>query len=173
MSFDIFYHTCNPSTGRADRRNPFTGTIESMPVDAGQSAAERAAVLDLLRSAGASGPDKSGYFGLDLPDGGSAEVHGPGPEVLGPGSGWVVAVRSLTPGVAEILWGIGRAGNLAILPAMADSLVIVATEAQHERVRDRWPEAVVAGSAAELGRLLRGGFASWEAYRDRGCDQPD
>jgi hypothetical protein len=49
---------------------------------------------------------------------------------------------------------------------MEEEVVAVASEDQLQRVRGRWPNAVIVPSADALGRLLSGGFAAWQAYRD-------
>ena len=51
-------------------------------------------------------------------------------------------------------------------PLMEEEVVAVASEDQLQRVRGRWPNAVIVPSADALGRLLSGGFAAWQAYRD-------
>ena len=167
MSFDIYYQTCNLGTGTARRKNPFTGAIESVPIDDGLSVSERAAVETLLRSSGATGPDQFGCYVLDLPDGGSAEVFARGLGGAEPFDGLMVAARSLTLGLASFLWELCRAGNMVAMPVMEEEVAAVASEAQRARVQSRWPEAVVVGSASEFSHLLNGGFAAWQSYRDQ------
>ena len=120
MSFDIYYQTCNLGTGTARRKNPFTGEVESVTVDDGLSTSKRAAVGTLLRSSGATGPDRFGCYVLDLPDGGSAEVFARGLDGAKSFDGFMIAARSLTPGLASFLWELCRAGKMA---AMLYSLV--------------------------------------------------
>jgi hypothetical protein len=167
MSFDIHYHTCNLGTRTAKRKDPFTGKTQAVPVDDGLSDAERAAVLSLLRSAGAATPDDFGCYSVELPDGGSAEVFAS--EVGGSEQcdGLMVSLRGLTPMLVEFLLELCRAGNMAAMPVMEDEVVAVASESQLRQVRGRWPNAVVVGSPDAFGRLLSGGLAAWQAYRDQ------
>jgi hypothetical protein len=58
-------------------------------------------------------------------------------------------------------------GNMAATPIMEDEVIVVVSEEQRVRVQGRWPAAVVVGSPEELGRLLSGGLAAWQAYRDQ------
>jgi hypothetical protein len=171
MSFDILYHTCNLGTRTEERKNPLTGQVQSVPVDNGLSDAERAAVLSLLKSAGAAAADKFGCYAVELSDGGSAEVYSSGlggPEQC---DGFMVSLRGLTPRLTQFLWELCRAGNMVAIPVMEDEVVVVTTEDQLNRVRARWPKAVVVGSPEEFGRLLGGGLAAWQAYRDQVCGE--
>jgi hypothetical protein len=167
MSFDIHYHTCNFGTRTAQRKNPLTGQLQTVPVDDGLTAEERSAVADLLHSSGASGPDEFGCYVLELSDGGSAEVFASGLDGPQPCEGLMVSLRSMTPGLVRFLWELCRAGNMAATPVMEDEVVVVASEGQRRRVLERWPQVVVVGSSEGFGRLLSGGLAAWQAYRDQ------
>ena len=167
MSFDIHYHTCNLGTRTAERKNPFTGEMLSVPVDDGLSDAERAAVLDLLRAAGANAPDEFGCYIVKTPDGGSAEVFAAGlggPEQC---DGFMVAMRGLTPELVGLLWKLCRDGNMSAMPVMEDEVVVVASETQVQRVQAPWPAVVAVSSPEELAHLLSDGVAAWQAYRDQ------
>ena len=167
MSFDIHYHTCNLGTRKAKRKNPFTGKMQSMPVDDGLTDAERAAVRKLLKSGGAAKPDEFGCYAVEFKDGGSAEVFAS--ELAGSEQcdGLMVSLHGLTPAVVRFLFELCRAGNMSATPIMEDEVVVVVSEAQRLRVQGRWPEAIVAGSPEELSRLLSGGVTAWQAYRDQ------
>jgi hypothetical protein len=167
VSFDIHYHTCNLGTRTAKRKDPFTGKLQSVPVDDGLTDAERAAVRKLLKAAGAAKPDEFGCYVVEFKDGGSAEVFAS--ELAGPEQcdGLMVSLHGLTPQVVAFLWELCRAGGMASTPVMEDEVVVVASAEQLQRVKGRWPAAVVVGSPEELGRLLNGGVAAWQAYRDR------
>ncbi|MBN9517118.1 hypothetical protein J0H58_01145 [bacterium] len=167
MSFDIHYHTCNLGTRTTRQRNPFTGEVQSVPVGDGLSDAERATVRDMLRAAGADAPDEFGCYAVEVPDGGAAEVFASGLVGPEPCDGFMVSLRGMTPGMARLLWELCRDGNMAATPVMEDEVVVVASEAQLRRVQARWPGAVVVGSPDELGRLLDGGIAAWQAYRNQ------
>jgi hypothetical protein len=167
MSFDIYYFSCSPTTHREDRRNPFTGKVESMEVDDGLTAAERSAVRELLRRRNAVGPDDHGYYVLRFADGGSADFS---TDLDGPGAcdGGLIEIRGpLSPQLVQFLFDLGRVGNMVTVPVMEGSVPLVASEEQRQRVQARWPESVVVGSAEELRALLSGGFAAWQAYRDQ------
>ena len=167
MSFDIHYQTCNLGTRTAKRKNPFTGKMQSVPVDDGLTDAERAAVRKVLKSAGAAKPDEFGCYAVEFKDGGSAEVFAS--ELAGAEQcdGLMVSLHGLTPEVVRFLWELCHVGGMAATPVMEDGVVIVASAEQLQRVKSRWPAAVVIGSPEGLGRLLDGGVAGWEAYRDQ------
>jgi hypothetical protein len=167
LSFDIHYHTCNLGTRMAKRRNPLTGKMQSVPVDDGLTDTEWACVPRLLRSAGAAASDEFGCYAVAFPDGGSAEVFAS--ELAGPGpcNGLMVSLHGLTPGLIGFLWELCRSGNMAVAPIMEDEVVVVATKEQFRRVQSRWPDAVVVGSPDEFARLLSGGIAAWQAYREQ------
>jgi hypothetical protein len=141
--------------------------MQSVPVDDGRTDAERAAVRNLLRSAGAAAPDEFGCYAVQFEDGGSAEVFASelgGPEQC---DGLVVSLHRPTPAVIGFVYELCRAGNMSATPVMEDEVVVVASEGQRRRVQCRWPAAVVVGSPDGLGRLLGGGVAAWHAYRDQ------
>ncbi|QDT73652.1 hypothetical protein [Lacipirellula limnantheis] len=167
MSFDIHCHTCNLGTRTAKRKNPFTGNMQSVPVDDGLTDAERAAVRELLKSAGAAKPDDFGSYAVEFKDGGSAEVFA---SELGSSEqcdGLMASVHGVTPELVKFLWDLCRAGNMSATPIMEDEVVVVVCEEQRARVQGRWPSAVVIGSPDELSRLISGGVAAWQAYRDQ------
>src|SRR5437764_10670755 len=167
MSFDIHYHTCNLGTRTAKRKNPFTGKMQSVPVDDGLTEAERAAVRKLLKSAGAAKPDEFGCYAVEFKDGGSAEVFA---SELGGSEqcdGLMVSLHGLTPGVVRFLWELCRAGGMAATPVMEEEVVVVASPEQLQRVKGRSPAAVVVGSAAWLGRWLNRTGAAGQACSGR------
>lgn len=167
MSFDIFYHTCNLGSRTTRRKSPFTGKVQSVPVDDGLTDAERAAVRHLLRSAAAT-PDELGCYAIQMPDGGYAEVFTSNRlEASERCEGLMVSLSGLTPKLAEFLWALCRDGNMAAIPVMEEEVVVVTNDSQRQRVQGRWPEVVVVSSPDELGRLLDGGVAAWQAYRDQ------
>jgi hypothetical protein len=169
MSFDIYYFSCSTITHRENRLNPFTGTTEVTEVDDGLTAAERAAVRELLRRRNAGGPDEHGYYALRFADGGSADIS---IDLGGPGtcdSAMVVVRSPWSPQLVHFLFELGQVGNMVMVPVMEGSVPLVASEEQRQRVQARWPEAVVVRSAEELRAFLSGGLAVWQAYRDQVC----
>ncbi|MEZ6140914.1 MAG: hypothetical protein R3B84_10115 [Zavarzinella sp.] len=167
MSFDIHFQTCNLGTRTTKRKNPFTGKMQSVPMDDGLTDSERVAVRKLLKSAGAATPDEFGCYAVEFKDGGSAEVFAS--ELTGTEQcdGLMVSLQGLTPEVVKFLWELCHVGGMAATPVMEDAVVVVASPEQFQRVKSRWPSAVVVGSPEELGRLLSGGFAGWESHRDQ------
>ena len=165
MSFDIHYRTCNLGTRTVERENPFTGDMQTVPVDHGMSTTGRAAVRKLLASAGASKPDKYGRYTVKFSDGGTAEVFAD--ELEGPEQcdGLMVSLRGMTEQTVGFLWELCREGNMAAIPVMEEDILVVVSEKQRQRVQGRWPDAVAVGSPKELDRLLKGGLAAWQAYR--------
>jgi hypothetical protein len=113
VSFDIHYHTCNLGTQTAKRKNPFTGKVQTVPVDDGLTDAERAAVPKLLKSAGTAKPDEFGCYAVEFKDGGSADVFAS--ELAGSErcDGLMVSLHGLTPGVVGLVWELCRAGGMA------------------------------------------------------------
>ena len=110
-------------TRTAKRKNPFTGKMQSVPVDDGLTDAERAAVRKLLKSAGASKPDEFGCYAVEFKDGGSAEVFA---SELGGSEqcdGLMVSLQGITSGLVKFLWELCRAGNMAATPIMEDEVV--------------------------------------------------
>lgn len=167
MSFDIHYHTCNLGTRTEQRKNPFTRAVQTVAIDNGLSATERANVLKLLQESGAVGPDEFGSYVLDLSDGGSAEVFAKELEGEGSFDGCMVAIRSLTPKLISLLWELCHAGNMVAMPVMENAVSVVSDEQQRRQIQARWPDAVVVPSPEDFGRLLRGGFDAWRSYRDQ------
>jgi hypothetical protein len=69
--------------------------------------------------------------------------------------------------LVEFLWELCRAGNMVAIPVMEGEVAAVTSEDQLRRVQGRWPQVVVVGSPPAFGRLLSGGLADWQAYRDQ------
>ena len=133
MSFDILYHTRNLGTRTAKRKNPFTGKMQSVPVDDGLTDTERADVRKLPRSAAAANPDEFGCYAVEFKDGGSAEVFAS--ELAGTEQcdGLMVSLHGLTLAVVGFLYELCRAGNMAATPIMEEEVVVVASEEQLAR----------------------------------------
>jgi hypothetical protein len=167
MSFDILFQTCNFGTQFEERKNPFTGQLISVAIDDGLTAAEKTAMLKLLRFVKASGPDDFGCYSLDLADGGSAELFAEkltGEEKC---DGCMVAVRSFSPQLVQLLFDLAREGNMVLMPVMDGMAPLAVSEQQCRRVQTRWPEAGTVSSVAELQALLSQGFRAWLSYRDQ------
>jgi hypothetical protein len=155
MSLDIHYHTCNFGT-RVAKRNPFTGKMQSFSAADTLTAAERKAVLNLLKKAGAARPDKLGDYVVSLPDGGSADVRPFEEEDPHSWAGLLVSLRALSPGMARLLWDLCQVGNMAAIPVLKDGrdIVLVASEEHRRQASARWSSPTVVDSPDEFRRLL-------------------
>jgi hypothetical protein len=167
MSFEIYYLTCYPGTRTEQRTNPFTGQVQAVPVD-DLTDTERPAVLQLLRSHGAFGPNEFRHYGLRLSDGGSVTVEADDLNGAGRCDCLLVSLDALTTDVLRFLWELCQVANLAAFPVKEEQVVIVASEDQRQRIAGRWGQAVAAASPEEFGILLREGIAAWQAYRRNG-----
>jgi hypothetical protein len=161
MSFDLFYQPCRSGTEPVERKNPFTGEIQtSLPVEP-LSAGDVRAVRRVLAGVGACGPDEFGCFVVELGDGGGAEVF-----ASDLATGCSVALGGLTPSLWQFLYELLTAAHWVLLPAMEGSLAIVSSPGLASGFADSFPE-VVCGSPEELGAILSGGYGVWKSFRDR------
>jgi hypothetical protein len=161
MSFDLFFQPCRSGNEPVERRNPFTGEIQtSLPVEP-LSAENVRAIRAVLAGVGACGLDEFGCFVVELGDGGVAEVF-----ASDLATGCMVAIRDLTPDLLRFLHDLLIAAEWVLLPAMEGNPAIVKSPGLASRFADSLPE-VVCGSPEELGEILSGGFEAWRRYRDR------
>ena len=161
MSFDLFYMPCRFGTEPVERKNPFTGEIQSsLPVEP-LSAEDVRAVRGALVGAGARGPDEFGCFVVELGDGGTAEVFG---DDLS--TGLMVALRGLTPDLLRFLYDLLGAADWVLLPTMEGNPAIVTSPGLASGFADRFPE-VFCGSPEEVGVILSEGVQAWRRYRDQ------
>jgi hypothetical protein len=152
MSFDLFYQPCRSGTEPVERRNPFTGEIQtSLPVEP-LSAEDLQAIQAVLAGVGARGPDEFGCFVVELGDCGGAEVF-----ASDLASGCTVALRGLTPDMLRFLYDLLAAAHWVLLPAMEGNPAIVTSPNLASGFADSFPE-VVCGSPDELGEILSGGY---------------
>jgi hypothetical protein len=165
MSFDIFFQPCRYGGTTVEKKNPFTGQVQSSLVDEPLNAAESTAVRNVLSQAGVHGPDEYGCYRVDLEDGGNAEVFASNLEW-----GCSVAARSMTPSLCQFLYRLLKAGNWVMLPVMEEAMAITTSPGSLKRIPDDFPKVVVCNSIEELTVLLADGFGAWEKYRDQLVD---
>ena len=137
---------------------------------AGPTEAANALVLQVLHARQHSGPDQFGFYEVVFSDGASVEFSAKGLESDSPFSGCAFFVRSFSDQLVEFIFAIAQAGRMAILPVMAEGLVV----SVHEDILHRIPPAVLEDlklvevrSAVELKALLVGGFDDWSKFRDQ------
>jgi hypothetical protein len=161
MSFDLFYQPCRSGTESVERKNPFTGQIQtSLPVEP-LSAEDVRAIQAVSAGVSARGPDEFGCFVVELGDGGGAEVFASDLE-----TGCMVALRELTPDLLRFLYDLLAAANWVLLPAMEGNPAIVKSPGLACGFAENFPE-VVCSSPDELEEILSSGFDAWRSYRDR------
>jgi hypothetical protein len=161
MSFDIFFVRLRFEAETVERKNPFTGEVMKARPEQPLTPEELEAVQEVLAEFGAREPDRHGWYVPDFGDGGVAEVVGSDLS-----TGCQVAIRRLTPETVRFLFGMLRAADWAMFPAMEGNPAIVSSPGGAGAAAGSFPE-VVCGSAEELGALLSGGYGAWERYRDR------
>ena len=147
MSFDLFYMPSRFGTEPVERKNPFTGEVQtSLPV-VPLSAEDVRAVHGVLAGAGARGPDEFGCFVVELGDGGGAEVFASDLE-----TGCMVALRGLTPDLLRFLYDLLGAAEWVLLPAMEGNPAIVTSPGLASGIRRQLP-----GGRLRLARGVGGG----------------
>ena len=166
MSFDIFFQTCHLSDKTEEAVNPFTGEVMRKPVGECITDEERAALKEILSSAGAPTPDEHGCYVPRFADGSAAEVYFGGLEDDPEFSGGMIALRRSSIELTRFMYSLADSGKFVILPAMEGDFVIVTSTANADRVASRWPNAKIINSPDELHVILTKGFDGWKQYRD-------
>ena len=167
MSFDIHYHTCNLGEKKKKVTNPFTRQTMDVFADDGLTADECAAVSKLLANAKAKGPDQLGCWVVKFRDGGGAEVFLDNLDGSGTCEGCMVSISGITPNLVNFIYDLARVGNMVMTPVTEESVSVVTSAEQQKKIKARWPDAVVVGSADGLLVLLDKGVGAWQKYRDR------
>ena len=162
MSFDIFFQSCRYADKPVEKKNPFTGKVETVLPSEPLTAAEVAAVQGILKQANARGPDEHDCYVVDLADGGRAEVF-----AKNLSKSCMVALRGMTPHLLQFLYDLLKAGNWVMIPAMEDAAAITTSPERLKGVPEDFPKIVVCNSATELGVLLSKGVQAWQEYRDQ------
>jgi hypothetical protein len=162
MGFDIFFMRSRSRDEAVEKKNPFTGEVMSVRPPEPLTDSELQAVREVLRGAGAPEPDEVGHSLVEFKDGGDAEVHADRLE-----EGCSVTLRSgLSPDCLRFLFGLLRAAEWVMLPAMEGNPAIVSSPGLAREFAGSFPETVC-GSPEELGAILSGGYEAWEKYRDQ------
>lgn len=171
MSFDIYFHTCRLGKRVRKMVNPFTKELMFAPIDRGLCASERKAVSKLLAEVNAIGPDPDGYYNLTFSDGGTASVGIDSLEEKHPCIAFVVEIQMMTDELVAFLYKLAQCGNMSIMPIMQDTVTVLTSSPKDQLVRERWPDAVVLDSSAQLKKLLRKGYKTWTRYRDQVAEE--
>jgi hypothetical protein len=162
MSFDVLYMPCRFGSAKIERKNEYTGKIESVLPNDTLTAAEFKAVRDVLNGATIHGPDEFGCHVVRAKDGGETEVFARNLDQK-----CMVALRGISPGLLEFLFDLLRAGNWCMIPPTEENFAIVSSLAAVRSVPDDFPKIVICNSAEELGSLLSGDLSAWKKYRDQ------
>lgn len=136
---------------------------------------DRRAVREVLATTSFRGPDEFGFYRVAFPDGVEVEVSADGLESEEPFTGCVFHIRGIGDPLIRFMFDVARAGDMVLMPAMEDGVLVLVSEAQRTAVpADIWESLrpVLVGSPSELGALLTGGFDGWSAYRDKALRQP-
>jgi hypothetical protein len=162
MSFDLHFQPCRFDGTTEKRFNPFTKQIQDVPRNAPLSAAEASAVLDVLKRAGAEGPDEHGCHVVKLADGAQVEIFAE--DVA---SGCMVAIRGagVTPLLAKLLFDVMVAGSWVLLGE--EDVVLAPSHDCMQGTPKGFGQVVVATSPDDIGAVLSGGYDVWRKYRAR------
>jgi hypothetical protein len=167
MTFNIHFHTCHLSKRVRKGINPFTKEPVLFPIDRGLNASERKAVRSLLAEVNAIGPNPDGYYKVTFADGGIANACIGSLDGKHPSIAFYVEVEVMTDELVAVLYKLAQSGNMAIIPDMQDAVPLLTSPAMDQLMRDRWPDALVIDSPAQLEKLLRKGYEEWVRYRDQ------
>lgn len=136
----------------------------------GESAdAPRATVRNVLAREKYQGPDDFGFYLVTFSDGTEVEFSAGGLDSDKPFCGCAFHIRGFSGELAKFIFDVATAGDMVILPAMEDRLVILANKDQEHHLQPDIREdfkPVVVENGDELRALLSGGFRGWEAYRN-------
>src|SRR5262249_47327201 len=139
------FQPCRFSGLPVEKKNPFTGEVQSVTPDEPLRAAELKAVRRVLKRARAHGPDEHGRYVVELGDGGVAEVFG-----ADLGAGCMVALRGLTPDLSQFLYDLLKAGNWVMLPVTEDAVAVTTSPGRMKGIPEDFPRVVVCNAAGEL-----------------------
>jgi hypothetical protein len=166
MSFDILFQTCNLGTKKKSVTNPFTREKMMTYDDPGLTKQEKAAVMKLLKSAKAKGPDESGAYQVEFADGGEADLLAEG-LAGGKMDGCSAQTHVLTDQVAQFLFRLCDVGGMMITPVMEKGGTFVTTAERLSRVKGRYPDVRVVETQGEFRQVLTKGFGAFQKYRKK------
>jgi hypothetical protein len=136
--------------------------------DGESASANRAGVVDVLARIGVP-PNADGWYLLRAPDGGEVEMSARGLDGSEEFESVGFFLRDLTPGLAELIFDIAKAGEMIIYAAMEGQRFILTALEQKGHVPEvpDWPEPILCTSGQQLAALLSGGYDVWIRYRDQ------
>lgn len=153
-AYSFILYSCRLGDRVRKGENPFTGESIEFPIDDGLNAADRAAVGRVFAKHGVKGPEPEGEgYVLKLSDNGSIRFRGGDLDDADdqglPSLATEVVVEQLSDEVLNFLLEVARQGNLAFMSPTGDCVRLVQPSAD-PRVKKRWPDAAVIGTAGEL-----------------------
>ena len=169
MSFDLILQTSHLSDKTEKATNPFTGEVYDKPVGETLTDEERRSVAAILTQCGGE-EDEFGCRVLDIGDGSSIEAYFEG--LLGEEDFecGMLALRSISPPVAKLLFDIMHHGSLVLQAPIAEPMVLATSQEICSSVRARWPEVEPVADPHQLYKKLKPGFSEWASYRDRALE---
>jgi len=164
MSFDIFYIPCRFDDKETTFTSPSTGETKSRRKCQPLTATELQAVKTLLKKVNARESEDGGFYGIEFPDGGHAQVFGMDQ------TGCMVALHGITPDILAFLLDLVRVGNMWMRPAMEEVVNIVPSFEHAKMLPPGLENITVCDSPEQLGVLLSKGLDAWKHYRDQVCE---
>ncbi len=147
-------------------------------VDGEPADVDRRRVRDVLNGVTYRGPSEFGFYVVTFPDGVDVEFSASGLESEEAFTGCAFHIRGIGDCLIKFMFDVARAGDMVIIPAMADTPLVLISHAQEPSVPAGVRESlglILVQSPSELGAVLTGGFEGWSAYRDKvlGQSRPD
>ncbi|MEM7317069.1 MAG: hypothetical protein AAF497_28380 [Planctomycetota bacterium] len=167
--FDVIFLTCNKRETPIEVVNPFTGK-RSLSSVGKVNDKERRSLIHELEIAGESISDVDGHYELRVAGEVVAVVDFDGlnsDENFNAGS---VAIRRMSPMLAERLYSLADAGNLSIHPAMKENPVLVTKVEKAELIRSRYEHVTVVDTPEKLLKVLSDGMDQARQYRKQTAD---
>lgn len=161
MSFDLHFQPCRFDGTTESRYNPFTKQHQDIPRNEPLFAEEVTAVLEVLKRAGARGPDEEGCHVVRFADGGQAEIFA---QDLGQGCMFAIRGAGLTPSLAQLLFDVMVAGRWVLLGE--EDIVLAPSLDCLKGTPSEFGMIVVPASPDDVGAALSGGFDAWKKCRD-------
>ncbi len=109
-------------------------------------------------------------YDVELADGSHLEMYADGLDGQKPFTGAMFALRGISDGIGDFIFGFTRAAGCVLLPAMEPVCVLLTDEDQSQHLPSGMRgdfRVIVISNGAELLAALEGGYDTWRAYRDR------
>jgi hypothetical protein len=158
MSYDLMLSGSHRSESPVRRKNPLTGQDVEFYSHTLNEIELRDAKSVLSRYGATDAGDRRQV--VQLPDGVRLEVT-VGSKEDGERGAWSLQFRTFSKDATKFLFELASAGNFNVA---SDDVSVATSAAVKERLKETEPACVVAGSAEEMGVLLKDGFKAWQAY---------